>query len=75
MHTFCDTWRQLKDHRKTFDVFLGNFHDQGEAKRIVVRGQLKGHNDTLFRWPTPGRPIGRPGVGFPQDVFGGLRYY
>ena len=71
MHTFCDTWRQLKDHKKTFDVLLGKFHDQGDAKRIVIRGQLKGH----FRWPTPGRPIGRLVVGFPQGVFGGLSYY
>jgi hypothetical protein len=71
MHTFCDIWHQLKDHKKTFDVLLGKFHDQGDAKRIVIRGQLKGH----FRWPTPGRPIGRLVVGFPQGVFGGLSYY
>jgi primosomal protein N' len=25
----------------------GKFHDQGDAKWIVIRGQLRGHNDTL----------------------------
>jgi hypothetical protein len=28
--------------------FRGGFHDQGDAKWIVIRGQLRGHNDTLF---------------------------
>jgi hypothetical protein len=28
-----------------------------------------------FGWPTPGRPIGRPGVGCPQGVFGVFSYY
>jgi hypothetical protein len=36
----------------------GKFHDQGDAKWIVIRGQLRGHNDT----PTRGQPIGRLGV-------------
>jgi hypothetical protein len=57
------------------DNVLGEFHDQGDAKWIVIRGQLRGHNDTPFGRPTPGRPIGRPGVGHPQGVFGGLSYY
>jgi hypothetical protein len=52
----------------------GNFHDQGDAKQIVIRGQLRGH-DTPFVQSTPGRPIGCPGVGRPQGVFGGLSYY
>jgi hypothetical protein len=30
------------------------FHDQGDAGRIVIRGQLRGHNDT---------PFGRPPLG------------
>jgi hypothetical protein len=34
----------------------GKCHDQGDAKWIVIRGQLWGHNDTPFGWPTPGRP-------------------
>jgi hypothetical protein len=29
----------------------------------------------LFGRPTSGRPIGRPGVGHPQGVFGVLNYY
>jgi hypothetical protein len=40
----------------------GEFHDQGDAKWIVISRQLKGHNDTPFGRTTPGRPIGRPGV-------------
>jgi hypothetical protein len=38
----------------------GEFHDEGDAKWIVFRGQLRGHNGTPFGRPTPGRPIGRP---------------
>jgi hypothetical protein len=75
MHTFCDTWHQFKNHKKTFDVLLGKFHDQRDAKRIVIRGQLKGHNDTPFRWPTPGRTISRLVVGRPQGVFGSLSFF
>jgi hypothetical protein len=54
---------------------FGKFHDQGDAKWIVFRGQLRGHNDTPFGLPTPGHHIGRPGVGHPQGVFGGLGFY
>jgi hypothetical protein len=53
----------------------GEFHDQGDANSIVIRGQLRGHNDTPFGRPTPSRPIGRLGFGRPQGVFGGLSYY
>jgi hypothetical protein len=52
----------------------GKFHDQGDAKWIVFRGQLRHHNDTSFGRRTPGRPIGLS-AGRPQDVFGGLSYY
>jgi hypothetical protein len=31
----------------------GEFHDQGDAKWIVIRGRLRGHNDTPFGRPTP----------------------
>jgi hypothetical protein len=55
--------------------FVGEFHDQGDAKWIVIRGQLRGHNDTPFGRPTPGRPISFPVVSCPQGVFGGLSYY
>jgi hypothetical protein len=53
----------------------GEIHDQGDAKWIVIRGQLRGHNDTPFGRPTLSRPIGHQGVGHPQGVFGGLGYY
>jgi hypothetical protein len=39
----------------------GEFHDQGDAKWIVIRGQLRGHNDTPFGRPTLSRSISRPG--------------
>jgi hypothetical protein len=55
--------------------FKGEFCDQGDAKRIVIRGPFSGHNDTPFGRPTPCRPISRPGVGCPQGVFGGLSCY
>jgi hypothetical protein len=48
----------------------GEFHDQGDAKWIVIRRPLRGHNDTPFGWPAPGRPIGRPGSGRPQGIIG-----
>jgi hypothetical protein len=53
----------------------GKFHDQGDAKWIVIRGRLRGHNDTPFGRPAPGWPIGPLVVGRPQGVFGGLSYY
>jgi hypothetical protein len=40
-------------------VERGGFHDQGDAKWIVIRRKLRGHNDTPCRRPTPGRPIGQ----------------
>ena len=46
----------------------GGCHDQADAKWIVIRGPLRGHNDTPFGWPTPGWPIGQPGVGQPKGV-------
>jgi hypothetical protein len=36
----------------------GKFHDMGDAKGIVIRGQLWGHNDMPFGRPTPGQPQG-----------------
>jgi hypothetical protein len=29
----------------------GEFHDQRDAKWIIIRGQLRGHNDTADRLP------------------------
>jgi hypothetical protein len=53
----------------------GTFHDQGDAKWIVIRRELRGHNNTPFGKPIPGRPIGRPGVGRPQGIFDVSNYY
>jgi hypothetical protein len=47
----------------------GEFQDQGEDKWIVIRGMLKGHNDTPFGRPTPSWPIGHLG-----GVIGGFSY-
>jgi hypothetical protein len=54
---------------------LCEFHDQEDAKWIVIEGQLWRQNDTPFGRPIPSRPIGHPGVGRPQGVFGGLSYH
>jgi hypothetical protein len=48
---------------------VGGSHDQEDAEWIVSRGQLRGHNDTTFGWPAPGRPSGRPGSGLLTGVF------
>jgi hypothetical protein len=53
----------------------GEFHDQADAKWIVIRGLFRGHNDTPFGPATPGRPIGRPGVAHLQGLFGVFSYY
>jgi hypothetical protein len=42
---------------------------------IVIRRPLRGHNDTPFGRPTPGRPKGHPRVGHPQGEFGVFSYY
>jgi hypothetical protein len=59
--------RQLQLVR--FLRMYGEFHDQGDAEWIVIRGSLKGHNSMPCGQPTPGQPIGRPGVGHLQGVF------
>jgi hypothetical protein len=53
----------------------GEFHDQGDAKWIVIRRSLWGHNDTPCGRPAPGRPISRSGSGHPQGIMGGFSYY
>jgi hypothetical protein len=53
----------------------GEFQEKADAKWIVNRGPLWGHNDTPCGRPTPGRPVGRPGAGRPQGVFAGLSYF
>jgi hypothetical protein len=53
----------------------GEFRDQGDAKWIVIRRLVRGHNDTPFGRSISGRPIGCPGVGRPHGVFGGFSYY
>jgi hypothetical protein len=52
------------DAHGSFLFALGKFHDQGDAKWIVIRRSLWGHND-----------IGRPGAGRPLGVKGGFSYY
>jgi hypothetical protein len=52
----------------------GEIHDQADAKWIVIRGPSRGRNDTPCGRPTPGRPIGCPGVGCPYGEFGILSY-
>jgi hypothetical protein len=54
------------------ETLEGGGHDQADAEWMVIRGELRGNNDMPFRQPTPGRPIGRPGVGHPKGVFGVL---
>jgi hypothetical protein len=48
----------------------GEFHDQGDAKWIVIKRSSWDHNDMPCEWPAPGRPmsqpIGRSGSGRPQ---------
>jgi hypothetical protein len=43
--------------------------------RQTPNGPLRVHNDMPFRWPTPARPIGCPGVGHLRGVFGVFSYY
>jgi hypothetical protein len=62
------------DHRLKL-MAAGGFHDQGDAKWIVIRRSLWGHNDMPCGWPAPGRPIGRQGSGRPQGVIGVFNYY
>jgi hypothetical protein len=48
----------------------GEFHDQGNAKWIVIRRLLCVHNNTPCMRPSPGWPIGRLGSVRPQGVIG-----
>jgi hypothetical protein len=51
-----------------FSFGYGESHDQADAEWIVIRRSLWGHNDTPFGRPTPSRPAGHPGVGWPSGV-------
>jgi hypothetical protein len=64
---------KLKDRRSK--IVRGKLRDQRDAKWIVIRRSLWGHNDTSCGWPAPGWPIRRPLSVRPQGVFGGLSYY
>jgi hypothetical protein len=66
MHFFILAYR--RNVSWTDDV--GGCHDSVDAEWIVIRRPLRGHNDTPFGRPTPGRPIGHP-----QGVFGVFSYY
>jgi hypothetical protein len=35
----------------------GEFHDQADAKWIVIRGLVRGHNDAPCGRPNPGHPV------------------
>jgi hypothetical protein len=62
VHT-CDLQCPYSDSKVVdFGIRSGEFHDQGDAKWIVIRGKLRGHDDAPFGRPTPSRPIGRLGV-------------
>jgi hypothetical protein len=61
--------------RRQRPLASGGCHDQADAEWMEIRRLLRGHNDTPFGQPTPGRPIGRPGVGHPQGVFSVISYY
>jgi hypothetical protein len=75
--TFANTASRLyRSRRQAKDqLAVGKFHDLGDAKCIVIRGQLRGHNDTPFGRPTPCRLISRPVDGCRQGVFGVFSYY
>jgi hypothetical protein len=67
-HAFIETSDAAPSKQRVFldqdsaEFSQGKFHDQGDAW-IVIKGQLRRHNDTPFGRPTPGRHLGRPGVG------------
>jgi hypothetical protein len=48
----------------------GEFHDQGDAKWIVSRRSLWGHDDMPCGQPAPSRPIAHLESGRPQGVIG-----
>jgi hypothetical protein len=54
--------------REVRHLVPGEVHDQADAKRIVIRGPLRGHHDRSCGWSTPGRLIGRPGLAAPERV-------
>jgi hypothetical protein len=47
----------------------GESHHQADAEWVVIRTQLRGHNNTLFGRAAFGRLSGRPGSGHPSGVF------
>jgi hypothetical protein len=56
----ADAQKELAAARDLFQVNSiiakpeGKFHDQGDAKWIVIRRPLRGHKDMHFGQPTPG---------------------
>jgi hypothetical protein len=54
-----------------WNFVLGEFHDQADAEWIVIRGLLRGHNDTPCGRPTPGCP----GIGCPYGVSSGFIWW
>jgi hypothetical protein len=47
----------------------GGSHDQTDAEWIVIKTQLRGHNNTPFGQQAPGQPSSRPGSGRSSGVF------
>jgi hypothetical protein len=73
--TFLDTPRRtpmlpLAGYGLSIRNSFLHISDGESAEWIVIRGPLRGHNDMSFGGQTSSRPMGRPGVGHPQGVFG-----
>jgi hypothetical protein len=65
------TVTQNRGEMGLFWLVYGDVHDQGDAKWIVIRTSLWGHNNTPCGRPDPGRPgPGRPGSDRPQGGIG-----
>jgi hypothetical protein len=58
-----------ESHVIVWEARNGEFHDQADAKRIVVRRPLRGHNDTHCGWPlaNPWLAYWPPGAWLPLE--------
>jgi hypothetical protein len=70
-------WFYFSKAIEFMDTFIFILRKKVDAmiRQIVIRGPSRGHSDMLFGRPTPGRPLGRPGVSHPQGLFGVFNYY
>jgi hypothetical protein len=62
---YTQNHREIAQHYNNNNNVAGEFHDQGDAKWIVIRLPLRGRTDTHFGRLTPG-------VGLPSGVQGNL---